>query len=148
MPSRDARDALPPVLVRSAGAKGKKPDPKKPDAKAAAKPGDKKGGKTAAEAAPVGLQLDSVFVLQPSSLDLRIDETAELTVFGFPVADGLVEDTIIARCAGAAECMGLCRTDARRGCAAHGWVPSQPRHARLCAMAHRAPASPLYQQRI
>jgi hypothetical protein len=44
------------------------------------KPGSKddKGGKKP------GLALDGVFVLSPVSLDLKIDETQEVTVYAFP----------------------------------------------------------------
>lgn len=57
------------------------------DAKGAKKPAAKpaaKGGKGQA----AGLQLDDVFVLSPASLDLKVDETQELTVYGFPVEVG------------------------------------------------------------
>ncbi|PNH08880.1 Hydrocephalus-inducing protein [Tetrabaena socialis] len=72
-------------------ADAKKAEPKKADA-------GKKGGKgAAAEVLPPALVLDSVFVLSPAVLDLKVDETQELCVYGFPMADGLVEDVIIAR---------------------------------------------------
>lgn len=40
----------------------------------------------------------SPFVLQPSSLDLGLGETAELSVFAFPAAEGLLEDVVMCRC--------------------------------------------------
>lgn len=66
------------------------PKAKKPAAKAGA---DK--GKGAGKGAPAGAQLDGVFVLSPASMDLKIDETQELTVYAFPTEEGPVEDVII-----------------------------------------------------
>lgn len=45
------------------------------------------------------MKLDGVFVLGPTSMDLKIDETMELTVYGFPTEPGLVEDVIVCRLA-------------------------------------------------
>ncbi|KAF5830389.1 hypothetical protein DUNSADRAFT_14652 [Dunaliella salina] len=47
---------------------------------------DKKGG---------GLILDSVFTMHTQSMDLKVDETQELTVFAFPTEVGPVEDAIV-----------------------------------------------------
>ncbi|KAG2489301.1 hypothetical protein HYH03_012133 [Edaphochlamys debaryana] len=72
----------------------KKPEPKKPDPK---KADPKAKGKGGPETPPPGLTLDNVFTLHPTSLDLKVDETQELCVYGFPVTDGLVEDVIVCR---------------------------------------------------
>jgi hypothetical protein len=48
------------------------------------------GGKGAA--AP-----ESTFLLHPSSMDLAMDETLDLSVFAFPTAEGLEEDVIMCR---------------------------------------------------
>ena len=53
-------------------------------APAAAKP----AGKGAAPAAPP-------FLLQPTSMDLAIDETQELTVYAFPTSEGPFADVIM-----------------------------------------------------
>ena len=65
---------------------------------------DKKGGGGGG-----GLTLDGVFVLSPGSLDLKVDETQELTVYGFPVENGPVEDVIICRYTPRTAC--YCRRD-------------------------------------
>jgi hypothetical protein len=54
---------------------------------AAAKPtSPKPGGKDDKGGNKPGLALDGVFVLSPPSLDLKVDETQEVTVYAFPTA--------------------------------------------------------------
>lgn len=52
-----------------------------------------KGDKGAA----AGASLDSTFVFHPTSMDLKMDETQDLTVWAFPTAEGPVEDVIVAK---------------------------------------------------
>lgn len=40
---------------------------------------------------------ESTFILHPSSMDLAMDETLDLSLFAFPTAEGLVEDVIMCR---------------------------------------------------
>jgi hypothetical protein len=39
----------------------------------------------------------NTFLLHPTSMDLGMDETVELSVYAFPVAEGLVEDVVMCR---------------------------------------------------
>eukprot|EP00798_Chlamydomonas_sp_ICE-L_P006741 gene6741-3411_t len=61
---------------------------KKPDAKGA------KGGKGVA---PGGTGLDDVFVLDPPTVDIKIDETIDLTVYAFPTDEGRYDDVIVCK---------------------------------------------------
>jgi len=36
-------------------------------------------------------------MLSPTSMDLAMEDTVELSVYAFPTAEGLVEDTIMCR---------------------------------------------------
>lgn len=56
----------------------------------AAAPAGKPGAGSKAPAAPP-------FLLQPSSMDLAIDETQELTVLAYPGAEGTFEDVVMCR---------------------------------------------------
>ncbi|WIA13448.1 hypothetical protein OEZ85_007028 [Tetradesmus obliquus] len=58
--------------------------------KKAAAPAGKPGAGSKAPAAPP-------FLLQPSSMDLAIDETQELTVLAYPGAEGTFEDVVMCR---------------------------------------------------
>lgn len=74
----------------------KKEDQKK--AKDKAKKGGASGRKSGADderAEPVDLVNQPVFLVEPAFLDLEIDETREITVWSFPQATGVYEDTLV-----------------------------------------------------
>ena len=39
----------------------------------------------------------AVFTLEPTSMDLAIDETQDLCLYAYPTAEGLVEDVVMCR---------------------------------------------------
>eukprot|EP00928_Gymnodinium_smaydae_P044401 TRINITY_DN29620_c0_g4_i1.p1 TRINITY_DN29620_c0_g4~~TRINITY_DN29620_c0_g4_i1.p1 ORF type:complete len:3072 (+),score=826.41 TRINITY_DN29620_c0_g4_i1:896-10111(+) len=62
----------------------------------------KKGGKDAkakggAEAAPPKINPDFPFIVEPTSLELEVDETKEVSLFCFPTKEGTYSDTIVAQ---------------------------------------------------
>ncbi|KAJ9512718.1 hypothetical protein QJQ45_019009 [Haematococcus lacustris] len=64
----------------SKGKKGAKPTSAKPDAKGKGK---------------AGPEQESVFMVAPLSLALKVDETQDVTVYAFPMEEGIVEDALV-----------------------------------------------------
>ncbi len=80
------KSKAPPEAGSAAAAKGGKSTPP-----AGAK-------KPAAGSVPAsGVILDGVFQIHPPFLDLKVDETQELTLYAFPTEQAVVEDTLVCR---------------------------------------------------